>query len=216
MKSIKEYSSNFIQLILENENINSVELAKELEVNKTFISNVKLGRAKLPVDKFNKILDKHPSFAKYASEEFMQEMNGDGMPKIIKVVKRENSYLTKDFIRQTSVKNEVYNIDKNIISANYSCDFAKSRFEIVTIANDSLAPKFQHNDNILIDISVKQFLNGFIFAFIHETNLYVNEITTIGNNKFKSTDINDRSFSFLLEPDTKTEIIGLVVPKFRF
>lgn len=216
MRNSKEQSASFIQLILENENINSTQLAKELEVNKTFISNVKKGRSALPDDKYNRIIDLHPSFIKYADKEFAAEMNGTAMPRIVKAIKRENSFLTKDFIRQSDVKNEVYNIDKNIIAANYPCDFAKSKFEIVTIANSSLEPKFSHNDNILIDVSVKSFTHGFIFAFIHETNLYVNEITAIGNNKFKSTDINDKSFSFLLEPNSNTEIIGLVVPKFRF
>lgn len=212
----KESSSAFIRLILENENINSIQLAKDLEVGKSFISNVKNGRSPLPKDKFDKLLDKHPSFVKYADEEYANSMFNDNSPRIVKAIKRENSYLTKDYLRQSDVNNAVYNIDKNIILHNYSCDFTKSKFEIVTIANSSLEPMFHHNDNILIDTSVKTFLNGFTFAFIHETNLYLNQITTISNNKYKSTDINDKSFSFLLEPDTQTEIIGLVVPKFRF
>ncbi len=216
MPNDKELSAKFIQDILENENINSVTLAKELDCSKTFISNVKNGRSSLSKKMYNKIIDLHPSFAKYGQVAYSKLFEESKIPNVLKVYRKENPYLTKDYVNRSYVNSDILQIDKRIIASNYSCDFTEAKFEAVTIANDALLPTYRAFDNIIIDVNVKTFINGFIFAFIHNSNLYVNEITVIDSNKYKSTDINDKCFSFVLEPDTSTEIIGLVVPKIRF
>ena len=223
MSTDKELSSQFITSILDNENINSVELADLLGVTKSFVSSVKNGRSALPKKKYELLINLKPEYEKYGKVNCSKIFDNCNYTYTFKsnlntidVVKYENSYLTTDFNMKNRGEKTFYQIDEKILRKNYPMDLQNAKFEVVTIANNTCEPNYMINDNIIINTSVKSFVNGFIFAFIYNGEVYVKEIRKLPNS-IKCLPASNNEFDYEFEAsEDQCEIIGLVVPKVRF
>ena len=85
--------------------------------------------------------------------------------------------------------------------------------KIVGLKDDSMSPRFNSNDKVIIDLSVKEFQDNSITAFKYKNQVYVRFINILPD-KIKCSALNDKYEAFNIY-DTEYEVIGEILQYIR-
>lgn len=79
----------------------------------------------------------------------------------------------------------------------------------VLVRGDSMQPKFFDGDIAILDITIKQFTNDGIYAFIYDGACFIKKIQLVGN-EIKATSINPLYEAWIINPKCTFQVVGKV------
>ena len=106
-------------------------------------------------------------------------------------------------------KNFLY-LDKRLLNNHNSSDCA-----IYKILGNSMSPIYDDSDKVIVDLSMKTFIDGHIFLFKYNDNLFT-RLINVSPDKIKCIALNKEFDTFYLDSSMETTmVIGLIIPRIR-
>lgn len=109
---------------------------------------------------------------------------------------------------------EYMTLDSRLFMTDRGTSINPNMCEILTVAGNSMSPKWEDGDRFILDKSVTEFIDGQVFAFRHNGECYIKEICLLGK-RAKAIPLNKEYDEFYIEPDDELTIFGRVVPRVR-
>jgi len=181
------------------------ELGKICSLGRQTISYYKTGNKEFPQEYIRKI-EEH-----YAIDITNLSMENN----CIEVIYRPEVYLSAGYVIEVLDEHiERICLDKRLFITDRGIRINPANCEIVTVSGNSMAPEYKHGDRVILDKSVKEFIDGHIFAFRYNGECFMKEICIIGK-RAKAIPINKEYEPFYIEPDDEITILGRILPRIR-
>ena len=101
-------------------------------------------------------------------------------------------------------------IDRRSLSSN-SIDFLK----LYEVSGNSMSPAYNDKDKVIVDSSVKSFIDGHIFLFKYNKNLFM-RLINVSPDKIKCIALNKEFDTFYLDSNIESvTVVGLIMPRIR-
>lgn len=147
----------------------------------------------------------------YASKKMQELSQGN----CVKVVFRPDVYLSAGYGFEVMNENQEYMcLDERLFITDRGTRINPKNCEIVTVSGNSMAPEYRHGDRVILDKSVKNWIDGHIFAFRYNGECFIKEICLLAK-RVKAIPINKEYEAFFIESDDEVEILGRIVPRVR-
>ncbi len=133
----------------------------------------------------------------------------------VNVLYRPNVYLSAGYgIEVYDEQAETICLDTKLFITDRGIKINPDNCEIVAISGNSMSPEYRHGDRVILDKSVKNWIDGHIFAFRLNGECFVKEICLLGK-RVKAIPLNKEYEPFFIEETDDVEILGRVVPRVR-
>lgn len=86
--------------------------------------------------------------------------------------------------------------------------------KIVTVSGDSMLPEYRDGDKVIIDESIKTFIDGHVFAFGLDGQCYI-KLVNVLPNKIKCIPLNEKYDTFYLSENDNFTVYGMILPRIR-
>jgi len=107
---------------------------------------------------------------------------------------------------------EVVYMDEKVLYSHFSIN--PSHCKIMRVLGDAMHPYFNDGDRVILDTSVRSFIDGQIFVFRYNKQNYVTRINVLPDN-IKCIPLNEKYDTFYINPSGDYDIHGLIVPRIR-
>lgn len=196
---------NFLELqekliSLTKRNITQSEIATALGLNRSTVSIRTKRGSIITFEEIEKI-------EKY----FATNLKGNDT-EILKIPYKTRVFIDVDYKNGTKAEN-FYIFDKKMF--NSLIEKSQNALEIVNIAGNSTSPYLPKQSKTILDKSVKNFVDGQIFAFRYEGINYIREINLL-KNQAKCIPLNKNYEDFYIDLSENYEIFGQILCNFRF
>lgn len=147
----------------------------------------------------------------YANSKMQQITDGN----CVKVAFRPEVYLSAGYgIEIQDEHKEFMCLDERLFFTDRGVKINPNNCEVVTVSGNSMAPEYRHGDRVILDKSVKYWIDGHIFAFRYQGECFIKEICLLGK-KVKAIPLNKEYEPFFIEENEDVEIFGRIIPRVR-
>lgn len=134
---------------------------------------------------------------------------------VVNINYRPEVYLSAGYgILNDNEHTEVLSLDSKLLITDRGIKINPAHCEIVNVSGNSMSPEYRHGDRVILDKSVTEFIDGYIFAFVYGDECYMKEINVLGK-RIKCISLNPAYDPFYIEPDEYVKVIGRIVPRVR-
>ena len=111
-------------------------------------------------------------------------------------------------------KPELMYVDKNLLLTRKGLRINEKNCHIAQVSGNSMYPEYIDGDRVIIDSSVKTFVDGFVFSFTVNGDTYI-KLINLTPGKVKCISVNPDFDTFYISPDDTVVIHGMVLPRIR-
>ena len=87
--------------------------------------------------------------------------------------------------------------------------------KIYEVTGNSMSPVYNDKDKVIVDSSMKSFIDGHIFLFKYNNNLFM-RLINVSPDKIKCISLNKEFDTFYLDSTVESmTVIGLIIPRIR-
>lgn len=135
---------------------------------------------------------------------------------VVSITYRPESYLSAGYgaLNDSEEPAETLSIDSKLLISDRGIKINPANCEIVNVSGNSMSPEYRHGDRVIVDKSINEFMDGYIFAFVYGDECFMKEINVIGK-RIKCISLNPAYDPFYIEPGEYVKVIGRIVPRVR-
>lgn len=188
-------------------NISQSDLSRIWKCGRGNVSYLAKNNSEITIDRINAV-----------EEYFNISLTGEGSSsesECVSVIYRPNVYLSAGYGIEVYNENpEAIMLDKKLFITDRGIRINPANCEVVTVSGNSMSPEYKHGDRVIIDHSIKSFIDGHIFAFRYNGECFMKEVCVIGK-RIKCIPLNKEYESFFIEPEEEVTIFGRILPRIR-
>lgn len=135
--------------------------------------------------------------------------------KVLEITYRPDVYLSAGYgVEVFNEEAEKMLLDERLFYTDRGIKINPATCEIVNVSGNSMSPEYKHGDRVIIDKSVNNFIDGYIFAFRYNGECFMKEICLMGK-RIKCIPLNKEYEPFYIEPDEEYTVFGRILPRVR-
>lgn len=143
-------------------------------------------------------------------------LNTQSNADVARIIYRPESYLSAGYgaLNNSEDQAETISIDSKLLISDRGIRINPANCEIVNVSGNSMSPEYRHGDRVIVDKSINEFMDGYIFAFVYGDECFMKEINVIGK-RIKCISLNPAYDPFYIEPGEYVKVIGRIIPRVR-